>query len=50
MFEPVNRYILIDIPKPVEESASLAIILPDDYKTPESFIGFSAEVRLRCQV
>ncbi len=35
MFEPVNRYILIDIPKPVEESASLAIILPDDYKTPE---------------
>ena len=51
MFEPVNRYILIDIARPEEESRNLSIVLPDDYKTPDeshllvSAIRAAADVR-----
>ena len=35
MFEPVNRYILIDVPDKNSETAESLIMLPDDYKPPE---------------
>ena len=35
MFKPVNRYILIDMPTKKEQVDSL-VILPDDYRPPES--------------
>jgi hypothetical protein len=34
MFNPVNRYILIDIPGENEDSSVPIIVLPDDYKAP----------------
>ena len=55
MFEPVNRYILINIPEPNEEASNLSIILPDDYKTPDeshllvSAIRAAADVRFNIQ-
>ena len=55
MFEPVNRYILINIPEPNEETSNLSIILPDDYKTPDeshllvSAIRAAADVRFNIQ-
>ncbi len=55
MFEPVNRYILINIPEPNEEASNLSIILPDDYKTPDeshllvSAIRAAADVRFDIQ-
>ena len=51
MFEPVNRYILIDIPQLPQESENLSILLPEDYKLPEqshilvSTIKAAADVR-----
>ena len=35
MFKPVNRYILIDVSTKKEQADSL-VILPDDYRPPES--------------
>ena len=55
MFEPVNRYILINIPEQNEETSNLSIILPDDYKTPDeshllvSAIRAAADVRFNIQ-
>lgn len=34
MFNPVNRYILIDLPAKKEETSSI-IVLPEDYKVEE---------------
>jgi len=43
MFSPVNRYILIDIPKIQEGDAESLIVLPEDYKPKEErFIEVSA--------
>jgi len=55
MFEPVNRYILIDVPSPDPASENLSIILPEDYKAPEqshllvSAIRAAADVRFDLQ-
>jgi len=55
MFEPVNRYILIDIPRPNEEASPLSIILPEDYRAPDeshllvSAIRAAADVRFDIQ-
>jgi co-chaperonin GroES (HSP10) len=35
VFEPVNRFILIDFVDEKAEDTSSLIVLPDDYKTPE---------------
>ena len=35
MFNPVNRYILIDIPTSSTSEEESLIVLPDDYKAPE---------------
>tara|TARA_R110000824_G_scaffold125971_3_gene285303 strand:- start:2053 stop:2325 length:273 start_codon:yes stop_codon:yes gene_type:complete len=35
MFNPVNRYILIDIPTSSDADRESLIVLPDDYKAPE---------------
>jgi len=35
MFNPVNRYILIDIPTSSSDDGESLIVLPDDYKAPE---------------
>ena len=32
MFEPVNRYILVDIPAPTTPTPESLIMLPEDYK------------------
>jgi co-chaperonin GroES (HSP10) len=32
MFEPVNRFILIDFPDELEEEITSLIVLPEDYK------------------
>jgi hypothetical protein len=32
MFNPVNRYILIEVPKTPDEVAALSIVLPEDYQ------------------
>jgi co-chaperonin GroES (HSP10) len=43
MFKPVNRYILIDIPKKGDRAESL-IVLPEDYKPEEErFVEVVAE-------
>lgn len=44
MFNPVNRYILIDIPKKQDHSQESLIVLPDDYKPEEErFIEVTAK-------
>jgi len=35
MFEPVNRYLLVEMPKAPEETVRPSIVLPDDYNTPQ---------------
>tara|TARA_R100000008_G_scaffold54998_1_gene33649 strand:- start:1712 stop:1984 length:273 start_codon:yes stop_codon:yes gene_type:complete len=32
MFTPVNRYVLVELPKAKEDSIESMIVLPDDYK------------------
>ena len=39
MFNPVNRYILIDVPKTYLEDTESVIVLPDDYKPHEERFG-----------
>lgn len=43
MFKPVNRHILIEMPKKNEPSAGSLIVLPEDYKPEEErFIEVTA--------
>ena len=44
MFNPVNRYILIDVPTSWDPPAESLIVLPDDYKPEEErFIEVRAQ-------
>ncbi len=39
MFNPVNRYILINVPQTQVEESNSGIVLPDDYKPHEERFG-----------
>ena len=51
MLKPVNRYILVEVPKPSENLQALSIVLPDDYKAEQeshatvSVLGVASDVR-----
>ncbi len=52
MLKPVNRYILVEVPKPSDELQALSIVLPDDYRAEQgshatvSVLGVASDVRL----
>ena len=49
MFEPVNRYILVDTPPKITQSESM-VLLPEDYKPEEQRYGEVTVIRVASDV